>query len=40
MPVDKITLDDDRVSHREAVLNGQTYRMYLAIDRAFTILIK
>ncbi|KAI4843662.1 hypothetical protein E4T44_06620 [Aureobasidium sp. EXF-8845] len=25
MPVDKITIDDDRVSHREAVLNGQTY---------------
>jgi hypothetical protein len=40
MPIDKIALDDDRVSHREAVLNGQTYRTYLSLDRAFTSLIE
>lgn len=39
MPVDKITPDDSRVSHREAVLNGQRYRTCLPLGRAFTCLI-
>jgi hypothetical protein len=39
MPVDKLTLDDDRVSHREAVLNGQTYRTCSSLDQALTSLI-
>jgi hypothetical protein len=39
MPVDKLTLDDDRVSHREAVLNGQTYRTCSSLDQALNSLI-
>jgi pimeloyl-ACP methyl ester carboxylesterase len=39
MLVDKITPGDSRVSHREAVLNGQTYRTCLPLDRAFMSLI-
>jgi hypothetical protein len=39
MLVDKITPDDSRVSHREAVLNGQTYRTCLPLHRAFMSLV-
>lgn len=39
MPVDKITPDDSRVSHREAVLNGRKYRTCLPLERAFIYLM-
>lgn len=33
MSVDKITPDDSRISHCEANLNGQTYRMFMSLAR-------